>query len=137
LSDKYFAAVGHERHFNVSHEEGLLAIAVNMSGRIGVDIKKIRKIDQLDTIASTLLSKEQQCALNKQAADERFGLFLRCWVHREAVTIALGVGLLRHVEIEYPIQDALSVPTLAAPLDELSSSYCVSKLLGSRVELSI
>ncbi len=136
LSDRHVAAVGHEIYFNVSHSEGLLAIAVNSSGPVGVDIEKVRKIDQLDTIASTLFSTEQQRVLSKLGANERLDLFFKYWVHREAVTKALGVGLLEHVEIEYPMQTALAPRASAVPLNELSSRNCVSKLSGSVLEWS-
>ena len=137
LSDEHIVKVGNEIHFNVSHSEGLLAIAVNTCGPVGVDVEQVRKFDQLDSIASALFSADQQRALNKLGADERIDLFFKYWVHREAVTKALGVGLLEHVEIEYSMPTAMTPWASDASLHELSSRTCVTKLSGSVMEWSL
>ena len=137
LSDEHIVNVGSEIHFNVSHSEGLLAIAVNTSGAVGVDVEQVRKFDQLDSIASALFSADQQRALNKLGADERIELFFKYWVHREAVAKALGVGLLEHVEIEYSMPAAMTPWASEASLHELFTKTCVSKLSGSVEEWSL
>ena len=137
LGQRQTDEVDNKINFNVSHSGGVLAIVVNTSGPVGVDIEKIRDVDELNSIASTLFSVDQRAALSRLQAEERLDLFFHYWVHREAVTKALGVGFLEHVEIEYPVQTARVSLSEKASVDELSRRTCVSKLSGSEVEWSL
>jgi 4'-phosphopantetheinyl transferase len=137
LGKKHSAAFGNKIHFNLSHSDGLLAIVVSGSGPVGVDVEKIREVEQLDSIASTLFLVDQQTKLSTLRSEERLELFFQYWVHREAVTKAMGVGFMEHVEIEYSAQSYRSSRGEQNSIDELCPKTCVSKLSGSAMEWSL
>jgi 4'-phosphopantetheinyl transferase len=134
LGQRHIVDSGGAVHFNVSHSDGLLAIALSACGPVGVDIEKIRSIDEMDSIASELFSDDQRDALHALSGTQRLDLFFQYWVHREAVTKAMGVGLLEQVEIQYPSQNPGVSHTGNVFANELYTKLCVSKRSESLME---
>lgn len=80
-------------HFNLSHTEGLTAIAVTRVGAVGVDVERIR--DQADTLdlADRFFSKKEAEWIRSRAEPERAASFFACWTAKEAFVKARGGGL--------------------------------------------
>lgn len=134
LGQRHVFGSGDAVHFNVSHSDGMLAIALSAYGPVGVDVEKIRTIDEMDSIASELFSIDQRDALRSLSGTQRLDLFFQYWVHREAVTKAMGVGLLEQVEMQYPSQNAMVSRTGTVFADEPAAKLCVSKRSESLME---
>lgn len=81
---------GRGPHFNLSHSAGLAALAVCRDHPIGIDIEKVRAIDE--AIAERFFSTAENAALDA-AGDDRQLAFFRCWTRKEALVKALGCGL--------------------------------------------
>jgi 4'-phosphopantetheinyl transferase len=79
--------------FNTSHSAGMAVVAVTRSGRVGVDIERVRTLDDaLELGAACLTAREQRLIRGLPAASRSRG-FLELWTGKEATLKALGVGL--------------------------------------------
>jgi 4'-phosphopantetheinyl transferase len=84
--------------FNLSHAGELGLLAVAWGREVGVDIEKIRSIEDLDNLASTCLSSSEAAQLGALPEAERLMAFFECWTRKEAFLKALGVGLSRPLD---------------------------------------
>lgn len=80
-------------HFSVSHAEGVALIAVCASARVGVDVERIRPLDDLDAVAAQVLSTGELEALNALEGRRRDEAFFRYWTAKESIVKASGEGL--------------------------------------------
>ena len=87
------ASAAPDLFFNVTHSEGLAAIAVTRGGEIGVDIESEREIPEWETIAATYFTPPEQARLQACTAESRRAEFFRAWTRQEALLKAAGVGL--------------------------------------------
>lgn len=99
------ASGGRVPAFNVSHSNGLLAIAVSPDApAVGVDVEGPApglKPD-VEAIARTHFSPAERAEVLAAPASERMKLFLRVWTLKEAVLKTTGAGLthpLRTVDV--------------------------------------
>ena len=79
--------------FNLSHSDQLALVALSRDCRVGVDVEKIRPIENLERIAEQFFSAEEAESLRQQPPLERSLAFLRCWTRKEAYIKAIGSGL--------------------------------------------
>jgi len=79
--------------FSVSHSEDLAALAFSSSGRVGVDIERIRPLPDLGGLAAVAFAPPQRAALETVPAEGREHFFYLTWCRYEASGKALGVGL--------------------------------------------
>jgi 4'-phosphopantetheinyl transferase len=78
--------------FNVSHSGGRALLAVTLGREVGVDVEQERSFDALD-LARRFFSHREYGELARQPAEQQVPLFFRCWVRKESLVKALGVGL--------------------------------------------
>ncbi|MCB1019522.1 MAG: 4'-phosphopantetheinyl transferase superfamily protein [Bryobacterales bacterium] len=85
---------GGELELNLSHsaDRALLAFARRP---IGVDLEKLRPVEDALEIATRFFSPPETAELAQLEAEERSGRFLDLWTKKEAFVKALGVGLSR------------------------------------------
>lgn len=84
---------GHDIAFNLSHCGELAAIAVaDTAPAIGVDIERLRRVDDLDALAQRCFTAAEQREL-AACGDSRDTLFLQGWTRKEACLKAVGCGL--------------------------------------------
>lgn len=98
------AAAGDLR-FNLSHTRGLVACGVTRTDDIGVDVEQIDRKLEIDNLAGSVLSEDEQAALVPLAGSAKRERFFRHWTIKEAYVKAIGRGIslpLRslHVEIQ-------------------------------------
>lgn len=94
--------------FNLSHSEGMAALAASYEARIGVDIEFIRPLT-LNEMAWPL-SEAEQATLATIDEPERTRAFFRYWTLKEAFIKAVGTG------VSLPLEDFdISPPGLGAP----------------------
>ena len=85
-------------------------LAVTRARRVGADIEVPRDVDT-GQLALVCLTAAEQRYLSTRREDERLDAFYRCWIRKEAVLKACGVGLsnsLRDLEV---------APGRAAPVE--------------------
>ena len=83
-------------HFNLSHSEGLAALAVSTEFELGVDVEALLPLKE--DIAPRYFSPRELAALAALPEHEQLSGFYRCWTRKEAVLKALGDGLARALD---------------------------------------
>lgn len=90
------AGLGAPLHFNLSHSEGLAALAVADAFELGVDIQAVRPLKE--NIAARFFSPCELAELDALPEAERLDGFYRCWTRKEAILKALGDGMARPLD---------------------------------------
>ncbi len=99
--------------FNLAHSGQLTLIAVTREDEIGVDVERIRPIDQAHEIAARNFHPAERDTLRAADAASLPATFMRCWTRKEAVLKAIGAGL------GYPLDafDVLTSQHLDQPIE--------------------
>lgn len=92
------ATGGADLQFSVAHSADLAAYAVAVGVPVGVDVERLRPIDELETIAERTFSQRECAVLRALPAELRPAGFFSCWTRKEAYIKVLGEGL------SYPLQ---------------------------------
>lgn len=79
--------------FNVSHTDGLAALALILGREIGVDVEKLRAESDFRKLAGRFFSERERNFLETLSGDELRQAFFRCWTRKEAYLKARGEGL--------------------------------------------
>jgi 4'-phosphopantetheinyl transferase len=79
-------------HFSVSTSGGMALYAFTRGHEIGVDIEKIRDMDDMELIAEHFFSEQEKAKLFALRKQERKAAFFNCWTRKEAYLKALGTG---------------------------------------------
>ena len=79
--------------FNASHSAGLAVVAVARERRIGVDIERMRHLDDVMGIADGHLTEGETEWLRSVPQASRSAVFLTLWTRKESVVKAVGGGL--------------------------------------------
>jgi len=82
-------------HFNLSHTQSLIAVAVSVGRRVGIDIESLARVTRHNPVklARRWLSADEAGALQQGASKlERAQAFIRLWTMKEAYVKALGCG---------------------------------------------
>jgi len=87
----------HRIFFNLSHTRDMMAVAVSAEKEIGVDIEKQDDMDDMDGVARQFMSNEELQWMEKLRHDFRKRFFYLCWVRKEALLKAVGIGLGDHL----------------------------------------
>lgn len=77
--------------FNLSHSEGVGALAVSFDARIGVDVEAMRPMGDDDV--EWALSRAERLAMSQLQGRDRVEAFFRFWTLKEAFMKALGLGM--------------------------------------------
>lgn len=105
--------------FNVSQSEGIVACAVAVGGRIGIDIEMVRAVPDADSLAARYFAPAEAAAYGQVAEPERPAAFFSVWTRKEAFVKALGGGQpcpLQEFEVE--IAPTVAEPRIATSADE-------------------
>lgn len=107
--------------FNLSHAADVALVAVGGSAAIGVDIEHVTDAPDLEAIAKTHFSLDEQASIAALSETERVTAFYRCWTRKESVVKALGTGIgydLQSFSVTVDDKAALllrAAPPMAAP----------------------
>jgi 4'-phosphopantetheinyl transferase len=89
-------------HFNLSHAEDVLLVAVAHGRRVGVDVERAFSEVVMDDVSRMVLSHPERVALGRVAQEERLDWFTRLWTRKEAYIKADGQGMslrLNHIDV--------------------------------------
>jgi 4'-phosphopantetheinyl transferase len=79
--------------FNETESDGVAVVAVARSRSLGVDIERLHRVPEADSIVSSFGSALEKDAFASLRPEERQDLFLRWWTGKEAFVKALGESL--------------------------------------------
>jgi 4'-phosphopantetheinyl transferase len=91
--------------FNLSHAEGLVACVLADGVELGVDVERLDRQGDWETLARRWLAPEEQDWLTIQPVEGRSTAFLRLWTLKEAYAKARGLGLSLPLD-EFAVQCA-------------------------------
>ena len=80
-------------YFNLSYREDYAIVAISNSDVLGVDVEKIKPLENIKNFITTFFSiEEQQLILQQPTEQERLAILFRFWTIKESIIKALGVG---------------------------------------------
>src|SRR5262245_18720776 len=85
--------------FNVSHCDHWALVSLTLEQRIGIDLERLRQIDDLDDIAKDYFTELEFKTMLSVPAGCRTEAFFNCWTRKEAFIKAWGDG------ISHPLSD--------------------------------
>ena len=109
--------------FNLSHSENYLVLIADKNREVGIDIETVhslqkRRYKNLEGI----YSREESACYARLLPGEKYEMFCRTWVMKEAITKALSYGLTADLgEIPLPVEEVSS--------DAIQSFECYGKVL--------
>jgi 4'-phosphopantetheinyl transferase len=80
-------------HFSVSHSEDWAVIALCDDRPLGIDLEKVRQLDDLAELAAMVFNDRERRQLQALTGDARTLAFFRGWSRKEAYFKATGAGL--------------------------------------------
>ncbi|MBZ0303729.1 MAG: 4'-phosphopantetheinyl transferase superfamily protein [Anaerolineae bacterium] len=89
---------GHELRFNFSHSGDYTIYALVRRHQIGIDIERMRPLDDLETIARYYFSEVECAALLNLRPEEQVQGFFNGWTRKEAYIKAIGKGLAQPLD---------------------------------------
>ena len=79
--------------FNLSHTPRYAAVALADWRQVGIDVEKMRSLDDLDALKARVGSTSEIEELQQIPAENREQAFFNLWTRKEALLKALGSGL--------------------------------------------
>jgi 4'-phosphopantetheinyl transferase len=92
----------HDLHFNVAHSEALALFAISRAGNVGVDVERIRPLDDAEELAARFFSPRESAALRQCPEGQRLGAFFEIWTRKEAWLKAKGEGIAHSLDVQLP-----------------------------------
>ena len=86
------------RSFNLSHSDGLAVCAVTVEVEVGVDVERMRRVDDADSSWSDTSRPDERAPVPGAATAERLAAFFSTWTRKEAFVKAIGAGLNRELQ---------------------------------------
>ena len=87
------AIAGNPFHFNVTHSDEIAAFAFSRAGRIGIDIERVRPMQNAASVVERFFTANECAAFQKLPAGEQLNVFFKMWTRKEALLKALGQGI--------------------------------------------
>jgi len=84
--------------FNLAHSDGLFLTAVSRFCAVGVDVERIRELDDLDDLANQLLSPTEEIAWRRLPVSQQNRAFFNLWTRKEACLKATGDGITERLK---------------------------------------
>jgi 4'-phosphopantetheinyl transferase len=107
------AEVGEGLEFNLSHTEDLALFAITRGMAVGIDVERLRPMDDAGQIISRYFTPREQAEFFNYPQQERPAAFFRAWTRKEALLKATGDGLAS-------LADTYEVPLAVAGAERMS-----------------
>jgi 4'-phosphopantetheinyl transferase len=85
--------IDNELHFNLSHCDGLVAIAIARTEDVGIDVENVARGLDIDRLAPFVFADDESAALAGVPVGNRREHFFAYWTLKEAYVKARGMGL--------------------------------------------
>ncbi len=124
------AAKASELQFNLAHCENLALIAVCHKNPIGVDVERVRRLDDAEQLVERFFSKREASRFRLVPAAQKSAAFFNLWTRKEAWLKATGEGighLLNRVEVSFLPQEPARLLGLPREFPD-SSTWSLSDL---------
>jgi 4'-phosphopantetheinyl transferase len=133
-----------DRSFNLSQDDDLTVLVVGDGRPVGVDVERVRAIDNVDELAEGLFAPDEVDAVRAAAPAARSLAFLTLWTRKEAVAKAMGVGLAMPLDeftvlspttaaVGRPRSAGRELPFAFAPLAGLHGYVGTAACAGERI----
>lgn len=87
----------HAIEFNVSHSSTYALCVVSRNRLVGIDIEKVKHLDNFDQIVINIFSSEELSDYLNKPPEEKLAYFYRAWSRKEAFVKAQGKGMFHPV----------------------------------------
>lgn len=84
---------GSNIQFNLSHSKETALYAFCLTADIGIDLEKIRPIDDAEGIAARFFAPSEYARFQSLPVEEKNKAFFSCWTRKEAFIKAVGEGM--------------------------------------------
>ena len=88
---------GADLTFNLSRSEGLALCAITVEGQVGIDIERLRPVEDEDAIVHRYFAPAEMRQYEAVRSHERTAAFFSTWTRKEAFVKAVGTGLQREL----------------------------------------
>lgn len=85
-------------NFSLSHTDDAIAVAISKGVEIGVDIERIKSIQERDELVNRFFSLDESILYQSLPSEKQEQAFFRMWTRKEAFVKGLGLGL------SYPLE---------------------------------
>jgi 4'-phosphopantetheinyl transferase len=89
---------GRELRFSLSHSGDVALVAVGLGREVGVDVERVRPLDDLEGFAARYFSAAERDALARVPSGKQLRAFFEIWTLKEAYLKACGEGLMRALD---------------------------------------
>ncbi len=86
-------------HFNLAHSEDVALVAVTHIGNVGVDVERVRPVDNVDHLVARFFSARENEVFQKVPDAEKPAAFFNLWTRKEALLKATGEGITRALSL--------------------------------------
>ncbi len=84
--------------FNLAHSDGLFLTAVSRFCAVGVDVERIRGLENIDDLANRLLSPTEEITWRRLPVNQQNRAFFNLWTRKEACLKATGDGITERLK---------------------------------------
>ena len=110
--------------FNLSHSDALALCAVTVAGQVGVDVERLRRVDDEGSIVQRYFAPGEVRQYESVRTPERTAAFFSTWTRKEAFVKALGSGFHRELSsFEVEVSPHAVCPRLTLEDDDPQSSW--------------
>lgn len=78
--------------FNLAHTDDLLLVAVTADRAVGIDVERVRPVQNLDGLVARTFSPTERAAFHALPRSQRLEAFFATWTRKEAYMKARGLG---------------------------------------------
>jgi len=99
-------------HFNISHTQDLVAIALTSGARIGIDLEYAQPHSDLIELAGRIFSADDLKLFQALPSREKTDAFYRAWTRKEAYLKARGEGIaegLQLISVSFGSEETVSI----------------------------
>lgn len=86
-------AIEERPYFNLSHSQGIVAVAISAHSPVGIDVEPVRNLTDISAVAKLVLSDRERSQIDQLAPEQRTKQFFDYWTCKEAIVKAHGQGV--------------------------------------------
>jgi 4'-phosphopantetheinyl transferase len=88
----------HPLHFNLAHSDGLLLVAASRLCPVGIDVERIRLVEDMEDLMQQFFSPLEAAGLRALPVHQHAQAFFNLWTRKEACLKATGDGISERLQ---------------------------------------